>query len=246
MSHLRSAIPDCPPAPGTRGYSHDHRCDGRPRSCRCTPPRRAGCRRRFHSASATLLVVLVRLILGVDCRQALQVTGDSRQVVIRHVLHAVDYNVAHAAKHRAAITAAGFQELHQLLFAPTAQAILVVTAQAFGDPAFQRRTARQEGEPSDALRAFSCMVRARGVWQAPQWPRPSTRYAPRLSTGSWPVRPGVSRPRRAQTSSATCQRPAHAHRATECRSLFGVLDRRHAFHEVGIQRAHVMPLSPEA
>jgi len=29
--------------------------------------------------------------------------------------------------------------------------------------------------PSAGLRASSCIVRARGVWQAPQWPRPSTR-----------------------------------------------------------------------
>ena len=66
-----------------------------------------------------LLVVLVRLVLGIDRRQALEVAGDSGQVLLGHVLHAVYDHVAHTAEHRAAITAAGLEELHQLFLAPT-------------------------------------------------------------------------------------------------------------------------------
>ena len=54
-----------------------------------------------------LLVVLVRLVLRIDCRQALEVSRDSGQVIFRHVLHAMDDNIAHTAEHRTAVTATG-------------------------------------------------------------------------------------------------------------------------------------------
>lgn len=101
-----------------------------------------------------LFVVLVRLILGIDSRQALEVTSDSGQVLLGHVLHAVHDHITHAAEHRTAVAATGLEELHQLLLAPAAETVLVVAAQAFGNPAFQWRTAREEGAAVRGTQGF--------------------------------------------------------------------------------------------
>ena len=186
-----------------------------------------------------LLVVLVRLVLWVHRRQAFEVTGDSRQVVLRHVLHAMHDHVAHTAKYRAAITATGLEELHQLLLAPTAKTVLVVTAQALGNPAFQRRTAGQERVAVSRAQGFFlhgkgawCMARATVAEALDQVSATADhRIGARHFRGIRHGRGKHPAPRR--------QRPTHAQRPRNVAVLVLLGDRFHALHEVRIQRLHV-------
>ena len=186
-----------------------------------------------------LLIVLVRRVLRVHRRQALEVAGDRGQVVLGHVLHAVDDHIAHAAEHRAAITAAGLEELHQLLFAPTAEAVFVVATQAFRDPTFQRRTAGQKS---------AAVGRTQGFFLHSQRPRRMARatVAEALDQVSATADHRIGahhfrgiRHGRGKHPAPRRQRPTHAQGPGNVTGPVFLGDRFHALHEVRIQRLHV-------
>ncbi|MNH14979.1 hypothetical protein D3C79_745820 [compost metagenome] len=186
----------------------------------------------------------MRLVVRVACRQRLEVTGNGRQVGIAQVLHAVFDHIAHAAEHGTAVTAAGFKELHQLFLAPAAQAVLVVTAQVLGDPAFQWRTAGQE---------LLAIRGAQGLFLHGQGTRGMARatMAQTLHQVGAAADYRVGTGRRLPGFHLWCehatpdrQRPTHAHGPRDVGGLVRLRHRLHALHEVGVQGAHVLVLDP--
>jgi hypothetical protein len=90
-------------------------------------------------------------------------------------------HVGHAAESRRAIGAAGAQEVDDLASLQLARPVDSLR-RFFAYQPSSTEPDRNWRLPSSAI-AFSWKARPRGVWQAPQWARPSTSSAPRC----WPA-----------------------------------------------------------
>ena len=86
--------------------------------------------------------------------QRFQIHRNRFQIAIADVLRAVRDHIAHAAKHCGVVVAAGFEQGDDVGLAPGCQAVGIVAAQAFGDPAVHGGVAAAQKAAVAAVQAF--------------------------------------------------------------------------------------------
>ena len=163
------------------------------------------------------------------------------------VLRAVLDHLRHAAEGRRMRVAAGLQEGCDVLLAPAAQAVAHVAAQVLGQPALDH-AAREKGRPFSGIGGLFLQGEAAWRMASAAMAQPfhqilAAQQRLRVACAApWKARP-ARRPRRpARTSSATCPAASASTAARRCRCPVGLLDRRHAMHEIRIKRLDVVRL----